>query len=325
MALVYLHTNKITNQKYVGISNYSDPNKRWRDGKGYETQYFGKAGVAVYGWDGFKHEVLAENLDSKVAATLESLLISKLETSNLKYGYNTSEGKIFPDYIAEAKNILNDIIVKNPYILDRSTSLEGAQPIKFSSVSLDPPVIKTIKVGLSISRYSLGSIVDYFDEHIDEACLIIEKTNTSFLVIIGESLIFIDKGEVYTYPFETTYIRGNTDKWDIKENCWKYKSIEVIDDNKIKPTLIISGTIANMKEFPIYLLRAVERRNQRIIREEKERQKQEQEKLAREEAIRLEAELQERIKREEEERQARKQARIARWKAWVKKHLHINL
>ena len=271
MSLVYLHTNKITQQKYVGITNYDDAEKRWREGKGYETQYFGKAGIAVYGWDGFEHQVLINNISPQVAATLECLLIKELESTNPRYGYNTSEGKIFPEAYSEAQETLKTIIEENPFILKR-TGITDAQIERQREIILDPPQIKTIKAGTTISSFTLGAIRDYFD-YILDCCLVNEKSNTSFLVCNDTMFAFIDKGEIIIYPFEDSYIGGQLDRFDDKTNAWRYKTIEITDDYKIKPTIVITGTIANMKEFPSslrnYYERYVEEKEKARLAEEK--------------------------------------------------------
>ena len=46
---VYIHTNKINNKKYIGIT-CQNPSKRWRNGNGYKNGYFAKA-IKKYGWD----------------------------------------------------------------------------------------------------------------------------------------------------------------------------------------------------------------------------------------------------------------------------------
>ena len=84
---VYMH--KFPNgKKYIGIS--SDAEKRWRNGKGYETQ--GKIANAIirYGWDNIEHIVIVEGISKEQAETLEQFLISELDT--IESGYNTAIG-----------------------------------------------------------------------------------------------------------------------------------------------------------------------------------------------------------------------------------------
>lgn len=87
---VYIHTNKANNKKYIGITS-QDIKARWRDGKGYKIGYFGKA-IMKYGWDGFEHDIVAENISESSAKSLERQLIALYNTSNSKYGYNLTYG-----------------------------------------------------------------------------------------------------------------------------------------------------------------------------------------------------------------------------------------
>lgn len=79
-------------KKYIGIS--CDAEKRWRNGKGYETQ--GKIANAIkrYGWENVKHNIIVDGISKEQAQTLEQYLIAELNT--IKGGYNTSIGG---DYI----------------------------------------------------------------------------------------------------------------------------------------------------------------------------------------------------------------------------------
>ena len=66
---VYMHTNKQNNKKYIGIS--SNIKKRWANqGVNYYDQVFGLA-IQKYGWDGFVHEILFENLTKEEACLKE--------------------------------------------------------------------------------------------------------------------------------------------------------------------------------------------------------------------------------------------------------------
>lgn len=75
-------------KKYIGIS--CDAEKRWRNGKGYETQ--GKIANAInkYGWDNVKHNIIVDGITKKQAETLEKYLIAEFHT--IDNGYNTSTG-----------------------------------------------------------------------------------------------------------------------------------------------------------------------------------------------------------------------------------------
>ena len=87
---VYMHTNKINNKKYIGIS--SDVKRRWCcDGYNYYDQVFGSA-IQKYGWDGFDHEILFDNLSKEQACKYEQQLIEQYKTLEKEYGYNRSKG-----------------------------------------------------------------------------------------------------------------------------------------------------------------------------------------------------------------------------------------
>ena len=89
---VYIHTNKLNNKVYIGITKNS-PSKRWKGGKGYLTvggDFYND--IVKYGWDSFKHEILYTDLDFEEATRIEVDLISKYKSTNPKYGYNKTEG-----------------------------------------------------------------------------------------------------------------------------------------------------------------------------------------------------------------------------------------
>lgn len=75
-------------KKYIGVS--SDPEKRWRNGKGYETQ--GKIANAIkhYGWENVRHNIICEGLTKAQAEALEKYLVGSLDT--IDNGYNTVIG-----------------------------------------------------------------------------------------------------------------------------------------------------------------------------------------------------------------------------------------
>lgn len=87
---VYKHTNKINGKVYIGITQQL-VKARWKNGSGYSNQHFSRA-IEKYGWDGFTHEIVAENLSKEDACELERILIKSYRTSDSKYGYNETLG-----------------------------------------------------------------------------------------------------------------------------------------------------------------------------------------------------------------------------------------
>ena len=67
---VYCHTFP-NGKRYIGIS--SDCEKRWRNGKGYETQPKMDRAIKKYGWDNFQHIIVYENLTKEDTIDLGSL------------------------------------------------------------------------------------------------------------------------------------------------------------------------------------------------------------------------------------------------------------
>ena len=90
--IVYCHTNKINNKKYIGITSTS-VDKRWgKNGSGYKGQLLFYNAIQKYGWNNFEHEILVSDLNSISACNKEIELIKKFNTTNKKYGYNISSG-----------------------------------------------------------------------------------------------------------------------------------------------------------------------------------------------------------------------------------------
>ena len=74
---VYVHINK-TNQKiYIGIT--SKLKNRWRV-KAYDVKQAIRAAFEKYGWDGFEHIVLIDNLTKEQAMECEKALIKKYDS-----------------------------------------------------------------------------------------------------------------------------------------------------------------------------------------------------------------------------------------------------
>ena len=89
---LYIHTNKISNKKYIGITNQIPASKRWKNGFGYKKSPRFFNAIVKYGWNNFYHQIIYENLTKEEAETLEKEYIKKYDTTNEQYGYNMQKG-----------------------------------------------------------------------------------------------------------------------------------------------------------------------------------------------------------------------------------------
>lgn len=88
---VYKHTGP-TGKVYIGIT-CQRPEKRWgADGAGYKHSPHLMAAIQKYGWDAFRHEVLAEGLTKEAACAMEVRLIAEHDSTDPAKGYNTDLG-----------------------------------------------------------------------------------------------------------------------------------------------------------------------------------------------------------------------------------------
>lgn len=66
--------------------------RRWRKGKGYPcNEHFNNA-IKKYGWDGFEHIILEENLTRSQADLYEKMYIKEFNSADPHYGYNKTYG-----------------------------------------------------------------------------------------------------------------------------------------------------------------------------------------------------------------------------------------
>lgn len=86
---VYKHTNLVNGKVYIGITS-GNPQHRWNGGRGYKGQPKFFNAILKYGWDGFSHEVLVDNLTREQACVMERELISA--HNSITDGYNISPG-----------------------------------------------------------------------------------------------------------------------------------------------------------------------------------------------------------------------------------------
>lgn len=89
---VYIHTNKINNKKYIGVTSNTIEKRAGRNGIRYKRCIAFYNAINKYGWNNFKHEIIKSNLTKEEAGICEKCLIRIYDTRNPKYGYNISEG-----------------------------------------------------------------------------------------------------------------------------------------------------------------------------------------------------------------------------------------
>ena len=88
---VYKHVSP-SNKVYIGITRQTNPEIRWQNGTGYKDNSYFTNAIKKYGWNNFKHIILAKGLTEEEAKTLEIKLIAKYKSNIRKYGYNISSG-----------------------------------------------------------------------------------------------------------------------------------------------------------------------------------------------------------------------------------------
>ena len=89
---VYMH--RFPNGKvYIGITGKS-PEKRWLNGRGYQSQYVYRA-IKKYGWENIEHIILFSGLTKEEAEQKEIELISFYKANDPQFGYNIENGGNF--------------------------------------------------------------------------------------------------------------------------------------------------------------------------------------------------------------------------------------
>lgn len=101
--IVYVHINKANGKRYYGITGENNPNRRWKNGKGYNHNEDFTKDIKLYGWDNFEHIVIAKGLSKAEAKWLEIELIREWDTTNIDKGYNITKGGNIPTEEARKK------------------------------------------------------------------------------------------------------------------------------------------------------------------------------------------------------------------------------
>ena len=88
---IYIHKNKINGKVYIGQTSQR-PEKRWDNGRGYETSSKFYKAIQKYGWDNFEHIILYTNLTLEEANQKEQELIKQYKACDDNFGYNITCG-----------------------------------------------------------------------------------------------------------------------------------------------------------------------------------------------------------------------------------------
>ena len=85
---VYRHVSP-DGKIYIGCTG-ENPADRWSKGYGHNRELIND--FDIFGWDNFKHEIIASDLTRDEAYKMERELISEYNTTDPDYGYNISSG-----------------------------------------------------------------------------------------------------------------------------------------------------------------------------------------------------------------------------------------
>ena len=117
--IVYAHINKYNGKIYIGCTCRGIKNRGGINGINYRNCTTFYKAIQDYGWDGFEHIILIDNLTKDEAELFEGELIQKYRSTNPKFGYNSSPGKnknlSENDYNRSKKDYSNYKLVSNVF------------------------------------------------------------------------------------------------------------------------------------------------------------------------------------------------------------------
>lgn len=87
---VYKHTAP-NGKVYIGITS-KKATKRWDNGKGYRDCPLMMRAIEKYGWENFRHEIVATGLSKQDAEAMEVELIREYRSNERVFGYNLESG-----------------------------------------------------------------------------------------------------------------------------------------------------------------------------------------------------------------------------------------
>lgn len=135
--IVYCHTNKINNKRYVGITNTSVYRRR-QNGANYKGNEDFNKDINQYGWEEFTHEILFTNLSQEEAENTEIQLIKKWNLLDNRYGYNKDKGGKHYNFSNEIKDKMSKDRKGKGYWLGKQMPKEARELMSFRKKGIVP-------------------------------------------------------------------------------------------------------------------------------------------------------------------------------------------
>lgn len=105
---IYIHINKVNGKTYIGQTK--DIARRWRNnGIEYEKSTYFYSAIQKYGWDGFEHIILLDNLTKTQADDYECYYIDLYHSKYNENGYNLRDGGMGGQIADATKQKLSEI------------------------------------------------------------------------------------------------------------------------------------------------------------------------------------------------------------------------
>lgn len=218
---IYIHKNKINNKVYIGQTK-QNPQKRWDNGRGYETSSRFYNAILKYGWDNFEHLILYTGLSEKEAEEKEKELIAKYNSTNEKFGYNIQPGGKSTKHSEETKRKIgaaNAISLKGKKLSPERCALISEMFMGENNPFYGKHHTDETKEKISSSRK--GKCVGeqhpmYGKKHTEEALLKISKNRTGKG---GKAVICINTGEIFDCIMDAARWCGLANGSSISQAC----------------------------------------------------------------------------------------------------------
>lgn len=120
---VYVHVSpeEAGSLPYVGMTGWVPTKRRWKGGSGYKSQTKFFNAIKKYGWQNFKHYVVATHLTEEEALLIESMLVEELDS--FRNGYNltvTGDGRYKSEgrFNTDPETATSDCVPVDCYTMD---------------------------------------------------------------------------------------------------------------------------------------------------------------------------------------------------------------